>query len=233
MSTSTRLLVVDVTGDGVADIVGFGNAGVYVSRNNGNGTFQAPQLVVQNFGYDAGGWRVDQHPRFVVDVTGDGVADIVGFGNAGVYVSRNNGNGTFQAPQLVVQNFGYDAGGWRVDQHPRFVVDVTGDGRADIVGFGNAGVSCATTATAPSKYHSWSSRTLATTPELACRPAPALRRRRDGRRCCGHRRLRKRRGLCWQNNGNGTFQAPQLVVQNFGYDAGGWRVDQHPRSSST
>ena len=134
-----------MTGDGVADIVGFGNAGVYVSRNNGNGTFQAPQLVVQNFGYDAGGWRVDQHPRFVVDVTGDGVADIVGFGNAGVYVSPNNGNGTFQAPQLVVQNFGYDAGGWRVDQHPRFVVDVTGDGVADIVGFGNAGVyvSCA------------------------------------------------------------------------------------------
>src|SRR5262249_20620631 len=95
---------------------------------------------VNDFGYVAGGWRVDQHPRFVVDVTGDGRADIVGFGNAGVYVSRNNGDGTFQAPQRVVNDFGYVAGGWRVDQHPRFVVDVTGDGRADIVGFGNAGV---------------------------------------------------------------------------------------------
>ena len=49
-------------------------------------------------------------------------------------------DGTFAAPQLVVDNFGYDAGGWRVDQHPRFLADVTGDGRADIVGFGNAGV---------------------------------------------------------------------------------------------
>lgn len=48
----------------------------------------APQLVVRNFGYDAGGWRVGQHPRFLADTTGDGRADIVGFGNAGVWVSR-------------------------------------------------------------------------------------------------------------------------------------------------
>jgi hypothetical protein len=52
-------------------------------------TFQDPQLPVNNFGYNAGGWRVDQHPRFVVDTTGDGRADIIGFGNAGVYVSRS------------------------------------------------------------------------------------------------------------------------------------------------
>jgi hypothetical protein len=80
------------------------------------------------------------HPRFMADTTGDGRADIVGFGNAGVYVSLNNGDGTFQDPVLAVANFGYDAGGWRVDMHPRFMADTTGDGRADIVGFGNAGV---------------------------------------------------------------------------------------------
>jgi FG-GAP-like repeat len=165
----------DLTGDGRADIVGFGDAGVYVALNNGNGTFQAPQLVVANFGYNAGGWRVDMHPRFLADLTGDGRADIVGFGNAGVYVALNNGNGTFQAPQLVVANFGYNAGGWRVDMHPRLLADVSGDGRADIVGFGNDGV--------------WVAR----------------------------------------NNGNGTFQNPQLLVNNFGYNAGGWRVNQHPR----
>jgi Pregnancy-associated plasma protein-A/FG-GAP-like repeat len=130
----------DLTADRSADIVGFGNAGVYVSLNNGNGTFQAPQLVVTNFGYNAGGWRVDMHPRFLADLTGDGRADIVGFGNAGVWVALNNGNGTFQAPQMVVANFGYNAGGWRVNMHPRFLADLTGDGRADIVGFGNAGV---------------------------------------------------------------------------------------------
>ena len=130
----------DTTGSGRADIVGFGNAGVWVSRAQADGTFTAPQLVVDNFGYDAGGWRVDQHPRFLADTTGDGRADIVGFGNAGVWISRALADGTFDAPGLVITNFGYDAGGWRVDQHPRFLADTTGDGRADIVGFGNAGV---------------------------------------------------------------------------------------------
>jgi hypothetical protein len=43
-------------------------------------------------------------------------------------------------PYLAVANFGYNAGSWRVDMHPRFLADVTGDRRADIVGFGNEGV---------------------------------------------------------------------------------------------
>ena len=47
-----------MTGDGRADIVGFGDAGVWVALNNGNGTFAAPKLAVDNFGYTAGGWRV-------------------------------------------------------------------------------------------------------------------------------------------------------------------------------
>ena len=130
----------DITGDGRADIVGFGNAGVWVSRNNGNGTFEAPQMVVNNFGYNAGGWRVDKHPRLFGNLLGNHRPDIVGFGNAGVWVSRNNGNGTFQGPQLVIGNFGYNAGGWRIDKHPRFLADVTGTNHDDIVGFGNAGV---------------------------------------------------------------------------------------------
>jgi hypothetical protein len=130
----------DLTGDGRADIVGFGDAGVWVSLNNGNGTFQAPRMVVGNFAYSAGGWRVERHPRFLADLTGDGRADIVGFGDDGVWVSFNNGNGTFQAARMVVGNFAYNAGGWRVERHPRFLADLTPDRRADIVGFGDAGV---------------------------------------------------------------------------------------------
>ncbi len=127
----------DVNGDGRADIVGFGNAGAYVSLSNGS-SFSAPALWVNSYGYDAGGWRVDMHPRFLADVNGDGRADIVGFGNAGAYVSLSNGS-SFSAPALWVNSYGYDAGGWRVDMHPRFLADVNGDGRADIVAFGNAG----------------------------------------------------------------------------------------------
>ena len=221
----------DLTGDGRADIVGFGNAGVWVSLNNGNGTFQAPTLVVANFGYNAGGWRVEQHPRFLADLTGDGRADIVGFGEAGVWVSLNNGNGTFQAPQLVVGNFGYSAGGWRFEQHPRFLADLTGDGRADIVGFGGAGV--------------WVSLNNGN----GTFQPPQLVVANFGYNAGGWRVDQHPRFLAdltgngradivgfgnagvWVslNNGNGTFQPPQMVVANFAYNAGGWRVDMHPR----
>ena len=130
----------DLTGDGRADIVGFGDAGVWVSLNKGDGTFKPVQKVVDNFAYVAGGWRVEKHPRFLADLTGDGRADIVGFGDAGVWVSLNKGDGTFKPVQKVIDNFAYVAGGWRVEKHPRFLADLTGDGRADIVGFGDAGV---------------------------------------------------------------------------------------------
>jgi V8-like Glu-specific endopeptidase len=56
-----------------------------------------PRLVIDNFAYVAGGWRVDRHPRFLADITGDGRADIVGFGDAGVWISRAQPDGSFSA----------------------------------------------------------------------------------------------------------------------------------------
>ncbi|HEX2298717.1 MAG TPA: VCBS repeat-containing protein, partial [Pseudonocardiaceae bacterium] len=98
------------------------------------------ELVVDNFGYTAGGWRVERHPRMLADLTGNGTADIVGFGDGGVWVALNNGDGTYTAPKLALDNFGYTAGGWRVEHHPRMLADLTGNGTADIVGFGDGGV---------------------------------------------------------------------------------------------
>jgi hypothetical protein len=39
------------------------------------------------YGYDSEGWRVSMHPRMLADTTGDGWADIIGFGNDGVWVA--------------------------------------------------------------------------------------------------------------------------------------------------
>ena len=221
----------DLTGDGRADIVGFGDAGVWVALNNGDGTFQTPNLVLPNFGYAAGGWRVERHPRFLADLTGDGRADIVGFGDAGVWVALNNGDGTFQGPNLVVSTFGYAAGGWRVERHPRFLADLTGDGRADIVGFGNAGVWVALN----NGDGTFQASNLV---------VPTFGYVAGGWRVERHPRFLAdltgdgRADIAgfgdagvWValNNGDGTFQAPRLVVANFGYEAGGWRVDRHPR----
>ncbi|MFE7842179.1 FG-GAP-like repeat-containing protein [Streptomyces sp. NPDC057474] len=129
------------TGDGSVDIVGFGPQGVVAARGRGDGTFEPAKLVLNDFGH-AQGWTGEKHLRLLADVTGDGTPDIVGFGDEGVWVSHNRGDGRFEQAQLVCRGFGHNenAGGWRVDRHPRFLADVTGDGRVDIIGFGGPGV---------------------------------------------------------------------------------------------
>ncbi|MEV5237943.1 FG-GAP-like repeat-containing protein [Streptomyces cinnamoneus] len=133
--------LVRTTGDGAQDIVGFGPQGVVVSRGRGDGTFEPSKLLLNDFGL-AQGWTSKKHLRFLTDVTGDGNPDVVGFGDEGVWVSHNRGDGRFDQAQLVCRGFGYndDAGAWRVDRHPRFLADITGEGRVDIVGFGGPGV---------------------------------------------------------------------------------------------
>jgi hypothetical protein len=139
-------MLADVNGDGKADAVGFGYAGVYVALTNASGTGFAPTTSQWTgaFSYNAG-WRVDQHPRMLADVNGDGKADAVGFGYSGVIVALANASGTGFEPNgnLWSTSFSYNAG-WRVSLHPRMFADVNGDGKDDAVGFGYAGVYVAT-----------------------------------------------------------------------------------------
>ena len=130
-------LPIDVNGDGRADIVGFAGHGVVVALSTGS-SFAASRTWIRYFGRSAGGWRTAYHPRTLADVNGDGLNDVVGFASSGVYVALSTGNG-FGAARRWHAGFGYSAGGWRVGQHPRHLVDMDGDGRADIVGFANAG----------------------------------------------------------------------------------------------
>ncbi|MGF0165244.1 FG-GAP-like repeat-containing protein [Streptomyces koyangensis] len=133
--------ILATTPDGPADLVGFGPQGVVVARGRGDGTFGPARLVLNDFG-QAQGWTGARHPRLLADVTGDGLLDIVGFGDEGVWVAHGRGEGRFEQAQFVCRGFGYadDAGAWRVGRHPRFLADVTGDGRLDLVGFGGPGV---------------------------------------------------------------------------------------------
>ncbi|MGN5633508.1 FG-GAP-like repeat-containing protein [Streptomyces sp. AC154] len=133
--------VIRTTDEGASDIVGFGPQGLVVARGRGDGTFEPAKLVLNDFGSHQG-WTGVRHLRLLADVTGNGSPDVVGFGNEGVWVSHNLGDGRFEQAQLVCRGFGYadDAGAWRVGRHPRFLADITGEGRVDIVGFGGPGV---------------------------------------------------------------------------------------------
>jgi hypothetical protein len=128
----------DVNGDGLADIVGFGDARVYVSLATGDGNFALPTAELASFGPGAGGWSNNNlYPRHVADVNGDGLADLVGFGGSFVYVALAIGGGHFANPTAELASFGPNSGGWdSADHYPRALADVNGDGRADIVGFG-------------------------------------------------------------------------------------------------
>ncbi|KAF8871739.1 hypothetical protein CPB84DRAFT_1800513 [Gymnopilus junonius] len=131
--------VADLTGDGKPDLIGMKDDGVYVAFNNGDGTFNAAQKVVDNEFCYSKGWRVEKHPIFIADLTGDGRGDIVGFYDDGVYVAINNGDKTFNPAKRVLDKFSWKEN-WVIEKHPRFLVDTTGDGRADIVGIWDSDV---------------------------------------------------------------------------------------------
>jgi hypothetical protein len=171
-------MLADVNGDGRSDVVGFGSAGVQVALSSTAGGFEAPRLVLSDFTLGAGGWTSqDRFPRMLADVNGDGRSDLVGFGYAGVQVALANASGGFETPRLALNEFSLGAGGWiSQDRFPRMLADVNGDGRADVVGFGYAGVSVAFA------------------------------------------------------NDSGGFEAPRLVLSDFGVGAGGWTSqDRFPR----
>ncbi|MDD5248612.1 MAG: FG-GAP-like repeat-containing protein [Rhodocyclaceae bacterium] len=135
--------VIDVNGDGLPDIVGFANGGVYVALNTGK-DFSAASLWSADFGANAGYTTQDTYPRMLADVNGDGLPDIVSFKSDGVYVALNTGTGFKPATRWLL-DFGRATSTPYASQSgfPRNVVDMNGDGKADIVGFGPNGVRVA------------------------------------------------------------------------------------------
>jgi hypothetical protein len=141
--------VADVNGDSKVDIVGFGNDGVHVALSTGS-SFVYSGMWTTSFAFNGENWRVDKHVRRVADVNGDKKADIIGFGDNAVWVAFSTG--TVFAPMTQWHyDFDSDSGWTNVSgnspftkvptsynpDYPRFVADVSGNGKADIIAFGN------------------------------------------------------------------------------------------------
>ena len=119
----------DVNGDGLSDIVGFKD-GTQVSLAT-QGSYASPTVWISDFspGFN---WTPDQ-PRYLSDINGDGLADIVGFSNDGVVTALADAKSQkFLRQQGVFPHFSANTG-W-TQGAPRYLADVNGDGAVDIVG---------------------------------------------------------------------------------------------------
>ncbi len=111
-----QVVIADVNGDGIPDLVVADETMVSVLRGNGDGTFQAAVT------YDNGGNY--GHSVAVADVNGDGKPDLVVANGGSVAVLLGIGGGTF-LPAVT-----YPTGGgafWVA------VADVNGDGKPDVL----------------------------------------------------------------------------------------------------
>lgn len=156
---------IDVTflsaSDSYASIVGFGDAGLWVGPEAFAPTATASQAYIaagsESLG-GAAGWddmldiqTVRDYKDNTIDINGDGIADFVGMGPNGLeyafgqYATDATGShiyslGTIHTgdPTSAV-DFGSDQG-WDNTTSERIIADINGDGRVDVVGFGDVGM---------------------------------------------------------------------------------------------
>lgn len=126
-SKGRRVSAADIDGDGRADLIGINNNDTFSwLRSNGDGTFRSPST------------HSVASPSIAIagDINGDSRNDVIVFSSTTRTISAflNQGGGSFGAPVVTATP---DAAGLFIDIR---VVDVTSDGRADIVLTENASV---------------------------------------------------------------------------------------------
>jgi RHS repeat-associated protein len=134
----------DLTGNGLPDALRSGVSGWTFFENLGEGRWAPPVGILQ-----APPIRLDDPRVHLVDVDGDGLADLAYVDGAGVTVWPSLGRGRFGAPYRMAGRLRF---GQELDPHDVRFVDLTGSGQADLlyvrdgvaqVAFNHAGVGFA------------------------------------------------------------------------------------------
>lgn len=146
---ASTIMLADMNGDGKADIAAKNTSGLIVGLSNGS-SFANPSLWShQGAGgqydfSDSDGWASDAsyYRTFrAADIGGDGKADVCARGAGGIKCAVSNGAGFGAASYLITNEF-TNALGWADQRYAStfLLADVTGDGRADVIAKGGAGL---------------------------------------------------------------------------------------------
>ena len=141
-SINNRVWLVDVNGDGLPDLMGSSDAGLFWQLNTGKG-FAPVQSQSDNAFKPAAGWFTTglQDRVWLADVNGDGLPDLIGASETGLYWQLNTGTG-FAAVQTQSDNAFKPSGAWfGTGTHGRvWLADVNGDGLPDFLGASDSGL---------------------------------------------------------------------------------------------
>ncbi|MGF1684673.1 ElyC/SanA/YdcF family protein [Photobacterium minamisatsumaniensis] len=152
-SATNHVQLIDLTGNGLADLVGMADNGdIFVALNDGEQGFNN-EVLWGSVGEPAepSPTADDTHVKpadyniAFGKVLGGEAADLIVFADNGTFVAANQGD-KFGPLELLVDDFGsldsVDAESGKQfegndSDYPRFVADVTGNGAADIIAFGH------------------------------------------------------------------------------------------------
>jgi LmbE family N-acetylglucosaminyl deacetylase len=146
------LRLVDVNGDGYADVCGRGAKGIQCALNNRSGGFGAATSWLNTEFLDSRGWKGERYGMTIDfgDINGDGHVDVCGRGPDEIICATGKASGTgFESPRRWSLQDDFADGSpltdWsasRAYYGSLRLVDINGDGYADICGRSSQGIVC-------------------------------------------------------------------------------------------